>query len=76
MRKFIVSLAALAFLAAPSFGKGPIRQWIHDHRPGILIPKETLVVVIEPTPAPQVVWNTPVYYTPCPTCPNGQCPIK
>lgn len=47
---------------------GPIRNWIENHRPGIIIPKRSY--------NPQPIG--PIYVQPgcpnCPTCPGGTCP--
>ena len=66
MKKFALALVFVVCTGSDAFA-GPVarvRQWIHDHRPGVLIPKET---VIFSTTQSFSVMNAGV-------CPVGNCP--
>lgn len=79
-----LTVAIIVLASAMTASAGPLRQWIHDHRPAIIIPRRD--VVIEPTPPIQqaplyyyyyyaqqpVEWYTGVQ----PACANGSCPVK
>lgn len=58
MKRFLVAIAAVFALPALSLA-GPVRDWIADHRPGILFAK------------PPAIWIIPE--SGCP-CAPGQCP--
>ena len=78
-------LAVLALLVMTSLtaSAGPLRDWVREHRPGILIPKPQ-PAYFEPAPAIQ---QAPMYYyeaaSPtytfvqpaggCPSCASGSC---
>lgn len=61
--RYLAAIACLCIAGLSAHAKGPVRQWIADHRPGIIIKK----------PQPHVVTVTPVAWY-APPCPNGQCP--
>lgn len=82
-------LAVLALLVMTSLtaSAGPLRDWVREHRPGILIPKPQ-PAYFEPAPAIQqapmyyyvqqpaegYVWYTGVQPAGgCPSCASGSC---
>ena len=76
--RYMLAICVLS-LTTLTASAGPLRQWIHDHRPGVLIPKRGDVVI---ETAPQFQQTPMFYYTQqpqpasCPSCANGSCPIK
>ena len=41
--RYMLAICVLS-LTTLTASAGPLRQWIHDHRPGVLIPKRDVVI--------------------------------
>lgn len=65
MLRFLFALAALVLFSADAFA-GPVRDFINNHRPGIIIPKRSNCA-----PAPQAKCAS---CGPTCACPQGVCP--
>ena len=80
--RYMLAICVLS-LTTLTASAGPLRQWIHDHRPGVLIPKRDVVIETAPQfqQTPMFYYTQPEYVytvqpTSCPSCANGSCPIK
>ena len=74
--RLLLSLLAVALLGAAAIA-GPIRDWVRDHRPGVIIPKKYNAPIVPGSPQIQPTPGCPCQpVCPCPpqACPGGQCP--
>jgi hypothetical protein len=84
MKTFVLALVALcaATLDASACDRRPVRTFIANHRPGIIIPKAAPTYYAPAATAPQQTAPSfptggviVVGYT-APGCANGNCPIR
>ena len=75
-----VALCFVVF-SMPAVSAGPIRDWVRDNRPGIVIPKSAVVVrpVVPATyscqPIGQTVVHGTAYQIQGSQCQNGNCQL-
>lgn len=73
--------ASLVLVTPAAADAGPVRHWVHDHRPGIVVPKKSLYDAPQFV-VPQQMPARPFLFAPgqaCPCgpacpCPPGVCP--